>query len=124
MKDLGLPLDPKLTFIHHINLAIGKAYGMLGFIIRCSKEFEDPYTLKQLYSTYVRLILEYASEVWCSYYGIHKKRIEFLKYALRNLGKNNRLCAAPICRSIATYEFFGTQTRGQFSYVQIIKRCY
>lgn len=79
--------DPKLTLIPQTDLVIGRAYRMLGFFIRCSKEFKDPYTVKQLYTTYVRPILEYASEVWCPYYGVHKKRIEsiqkkFLKYEI------------------------------------------
>lgn len=56
-NDLGVILDQKSTFNLHIDNAIGRAFGMLGFFIRCSKEFRDPYT--QLYSTSVRPILEY-----------------------------------------------------------------
>lgn len=82
VMELGILLDKLITFVLHM---------MLGFIIRCSKELRDPYTIKKLYSTYVRPILEYVSEVWCPYYGIHKQRIEsvqkkFLEYAQRNLG--------------------------------------
>ena len=76
-------------------MIINKAYRMLGFIIRSSKEFDDPYTTKQLYCTFVRPILEFSSEVWCQFYQVHKNRIEsiqmkFLKFALRNLGWNSR----------------------------------
>lgn len=93
--DLGVFFDPKLNFIKDIDRRIAKAYGMLGFVIRCSKEFEDPYVIKSLYCCFVRPILEYASEVWSPYYGCHATRIEsiqkkFLLFALRNLGWRDR----------------------------------
>lgn len=53
MKDLGILLHPKLIFNPYIDLAIVRAYGMLGFIRRCSKEFKGP--SKQLYSTSLRI---------------------------------------------------------------------
>ena len=63
---------------------------MLGFIKRNCKDFSDPLTLKSLYVSFVRSILEYASPVWSPSYHCHSKRIEsvqkqFLLFALRRL---------------------------------------
>lgn len=93
--DLGVYFNLKMDFIEHMDQKIAKSYGMLGFLIRCSKEFKDPYVMKTLYCSFVRPILEYASEVWSPYYKVHINRIEsiqkkFLLFALRNLGWRDR----------------------------------
>lgn len=64
---------------------------MLGFIKRFCYNFRDPYTIKTLYISYVRSILEYCSIVWSPFSITHEERIEsvqkqFLLYALRKLG--------------------------------------
>ena len=64
--------------------------GVLGFIKRWSKEFNDPYITKTLYTSLVRPILEYGSCVWSPQYGVHQDHIEsvqknFLTFALRGL---------------------------------------
>ena len=93
VRDLGVILDSKLTFTDHYNTITHKANKMLGFIKRFSHNFQDPYTLKTLYITYVRPILEYCSIVWAPYQSLHEQRIEsvqkqFLLYALRKLNWN------------------------------------
>ena len=100
IKDLGVWFDGKMSFIENIDRIIAKAFAMLGFVIRCSKEFKDPYVLKSLYCCFVRSILEFSSGVWCPYYKVHISRIEsiqkrFLKFALRDLGWRDRLILPP-----------------------------
>lgn len=90
MKDLGVIFDVKLTFNAHLDAVISKAYSMLGFMIRLCTDFDDPYTLKTLYCSIVRSILEYSSVVWNPGYAVHSDRIEsiqrkFLLFALRRL---------------------------------------
>ena len=90
MRDLGVILDSKLTFVNHYNTIINKANSMLGFIKRFSYHFKDPYTIKTLFVSYVRSILEYCSIVWSPYQEVHINRIEsvqkqFLVFALRKL---------------------------------------
>ena len=90
VRDLGVILDSQLTFIEHYNTIINKANSTLGFIRRFAHNFQDPYTIKLLYITYVRPILEYCSIVWNPYSVVHEERIEsvqkqFLLYALRKL---------------------------------------
>lgn len=91
VRDLGVILDSKLTFVDHYNNITYKASNMLGFIKRFSFNFNDPYTIKTLYVTYVRPLLEYCSVVWAPYQVAHINRIEsiqkqFLLFALRKLG--------------------------------------
>lgn len=52
MKDLGVGFDSKLLFNTHIDTLIAKAESMLGFL--SAQEFHDPYTLKCLYTSFVR----------------------------------------------------------------------
>lgn len=89
--DLGIIFDPKLTFNLHIDSCVSRASSLLGFIKRWSREFDDPYIAKRLYTSLVRPILEYGSLVWSPNYRCHIDRIEsvqkqFLLFALRNLG--------------------------------------
>ena len=94
VKDLGVILDSKLTFVDHLNITINKANNMLSFIKRFSFHFKDPYTIKTLYVSYVRSILEYCCVVWAPYQETYINRLEsvqkqFLLFALRKLGWNS-----------------------------------
>ena len=60
-KDLGVIFDVKLTFNSHIDYITSRAYSMIGFIKRNSREFNDPFTFKTLYVSFVRSIFEYCS---------------------------------------------------------------
>jgi hypothetical protein len=84
-------MDNKMFLTGHIDVTVGRALAMLGFVKRLSCEIRDPYTLKTLYVSVVRPKLEYASCVWWRYYRAHIDRIEhvqrkFARYALRGLG--------------------------------------
>jgi hypothetical protein len=82
INDLGVIMDNKMTSAGHIDVMVGKALAILGFV--------KPYTLKTLYVSLVRPKLEYASCVWRPSHGAHINRIErvqkkFVGYALRGL---------------------------------------
>jgi len=84
-KDLGVIFDSSLSFTLHFSDIVKRSYRMLGFIIRNSQNFNNVLSLKILYFSYVRSILEYASQVWSPYYQNHIKELEniqrkFLKY--------------------------------------------
>ena len=90
VRDLGVRLDTKMTFIDHIDGLIAKAMSMLGFIKRICGNMDDPYTKKSIYCSLVRSILEYNGVVWSPAFAIHSKRIEsiqrnFTRFALRTL---------------------------------------
>ena len=83
--DLGIMFDSALTFVPHIGNTISKAYKILGFIYRNSKEFNKTQTLKTLFIALVRSRLEYGSIIWHTTYQVHVSNIEsiqrmFLKY--------------------------------------------
>jgi hypothetical protein len=89
-RDLGVFCDTELNFRLHLESIVNRANSALGFVKRWSREFSNPYVTKALYTTFVRPILEYASQVWSPYHGVHIKRIEsvqrrFLLFALRGL---------------------------------------
>jgi hypothetical protein len=91
INDLGVIMDSKVSFTGHIDVIVGRALAMLGFVKRLSCEFRDPDTLKTLYVFLVHPKLEYASYVWRPFYGAHIDRIErvqkkFVRYELRGLG--------------------------------------
>lgn len=77
-----------MSFTDHIDSQIAKARSMLGFVFRFTFEFKDPHTLRIIYQSLVRSILEFASVIWSPFYKVHCKRIEsiqkrFLIFALR-----------------------------------------
>lgn len=92
-KDLGVILDRKFTFSSHIDYIVNKAYKMLGFLKRNTREFSDSYALKSLYMAFVRSTLEYCCVVWNPYYANHSLRIEriqrsFTRYCFFKLNWN------------------------------------
>lgn len=62
-KDLGVVFQPSLKFNNHYSYISNRAYGVLGFVIRNSKNF-DISTVVRLYNALVRPHLEYASNIW------------------------------------------------------------
>jgi len=75
---------------------VNKARGVLAFIKRWSKEFDDPYVIKTFFISLVRPILEYCAPVWSPQYGVHIDRIKsveknFLIFALRRLNWDTSL---------------------------------
>lgn len=90
ISDLGVLFDKSLNFNGHIDRQCSKALSALGLIIRFSKEFNDPFTLKSLYEALVRPLIEFSSIIWNPIYKIRSDKIEriqkrFLRFALRKL---------------------------------------
>jgi hypothetical protein len=56
-------MDSKVSFTGHIDVTVGRALAMLGFVNRLSCKFRDSYNVKTLYVSLVRPKLEYASSV-------------------------------------------------------------
>jgi hypothetical protein len=82
IKDLGVIMDGKMSFLSYIEAII------MGFIKRISRDFRDPYTRKTLYISLVRPNLEHATCVWSPHQSVHSERLErvqhnFIRYAVR-----------------------------------------
>jgi hypothetical protein len=76
VKDLGFHLTPSLSFQNHINITIGKALKVLGFIKRNITNFTSIPCLRVLYFTLVRSILEYGMVVWHPYLAKDQLRLD------------------------------------------------
>lgn len=76
VKDLGIYLDSKLSFERHIDDIVSRSFRMLGFILRISRSFRSEETLKVLYFSLVRSIVEYATPIWNPFYHKYINRIE------------------------------------------------
>lgn len=76
VRDLGVVLDDKLSLSSHITSIIGKSLRMLGFIKRNSSDFVTVRSIKILYCSLVRSLLDYAASVWDPQYAFHIDRIE------------------------------------------------
>lgn len=85
IKDLGILLDPKLSFIPHLDFMCAKACRMLGFIKRNTRDFKDFLTLKSLFCSLVRSILEYGSIIWSPGYQVHINRLERVQRSFSRL---------------------------------------
>ena len=62
--DLGIVFTKDLHFKDHINTISDRAIRKLGFVIRNCREFQNVSTLKRLYTSLVRPLLEYATVIW------------------------------------------------------------
>ena len=90
IRDLGVIFDSKMSFIPHIDSLISKSRSRLGFIFRNTSAFSID-TLRVLYVSLVKPILNYASSLWSPFYRVHIDRIEavqrrFLQYCGFKLG--------------------------------------
>ena len=74
-KDLGVNIDPELTFKSHINLTIKKARKVSGMIIR-NINYKDKDIMVPIYKALIRPILEYGNVVWCPHLLKDIKAIE------------------------------------------------
>jgi hypothetical protein len=82
IKDLGVLLDSRMTYLCHIEAVISKSTRILGFIKHDSREFGDLYPYKVLYVSLVRPKLEYAAS---PHQGIHSARVERIQYSFVRL---------------------------------------
>jgi hypothetical protein len=61
IKDLGVIMDGRRSFLPHIEAIISKSSRMLGFTKRISRDIRGPYTHKTLYTSLLRQNLEHAA---------------------------------------------------------------
>jgi hypothetical protein len=90
IKDLGVIMDRRMSFLSKIEAVIWKLSRMLGFNKRISRESHDPYSHKTLYTALVRPNLEHAACVWSLHQSVYSERPErvphnFICYAVRRL---------------------------------------
>jgi hypothetical protein len=87
-------MDKKMNFSDHLDVRVGKAFAMLGFISRLSFEFRDPFTLKSLYTSLVPPNLENVR----LFYDVRVGKVELCRYGLYDI-----LCVAWVERILMIY---------------------
>ena len=87
IRDLGVILDDKLTFGHHVDEVVRKANRMLGLLIRsmqtapCMRGSRfDHRPVMTAYIAQVRSVIEYASVIWSGAAVSHMARLERLNH--------------------------------------------
>ena len=84
VTDLGVILTPDLNFDSHISSAVARALRLLGLIRRsCSREFSGA-TVRRLYLSLVRPMVEYASAVWSPHHANKVGRLERVQRCFLN----------------------------------------
>lgn len=82
IRDLGVLLDCKYTFAHHIEQLTAHARQVNGYIRRISNGRFSKETLKILYISYVRSKLEFSSPIWSPYQQVYIDDIESVQKQL------------------------------------------
>jgi len=97
IRDLGVEIDTGLSFDVHISKLVAKASARVGTLFR-GFSTRNPNLLRKAYITYIRPILDYASNVWSPFllkhiYALEKVQRRFTKRipALHNLPYAERL---------------------------------
>ena len=99
VTDLGVEINYNLKYDTHINNIIGKAYAWVGVFFKGFAS-RNLHLLRRAFITYVRPVLEYASNVWSPYLLKHINAIEKVEkqftqrmYSLSHLSYPERLAA-------------------------------
>lgn len=87
IRDLGVLIDQRFTFISHIEHVIASARQSIGCVKSVSRGKFSIETMKMLYAAYARSKLEFAAIIWDPYQRVYKDDIEsvqksFLLYLL------------------------------------------
>ncbi|XP_043477484.1 uncharacterized protein LOC122508276 [Leptopilina heterotoma] len=90
VRDLGVSFTNDFSFNERITETVSKATKSLGFIMRNASVFNKIITVKTLFLTLVRSMIEYACVIWSPFYVFNIIRLErvqnrFLRFAARLL---------------------------------------
>lgn len=92
-RDLGIPINEKMTFGGHIERATSRARQSMGYIKRISHGQFSVRVLKVLYTSYVRSKLEFASVIWDPNASVYRDYIESVQkqFVMFALGDRNNV---------------------------------
>ena len=87
IRDLGVFLDSKLTFAHHIDVTVAKANRMLGLLMRSMQLPQCPRSarfnhkaLTAAFNAHVGSVIQYASVIWSGAATTHLARLERVQH--------------------------------------------
>ena len=107
--DLGVLFTHDLNFKAHINNICNRALRSLGFVTRNTGDFSDAGTIRAIYFSIVRSLLEYCTPIWTPYQTTLTNKIEKINQKfLRLLKFKNYL--SHVDSYLSLLEIFNTQT--------------
>jgi len=80
IKDLGVLFSSDLSFKLNHEHMLSRSYKMLGFINRNTQKFKNPTTIKTIYCSLVRSVLEYASLIWSQSLSSHIHDLDNIQF--------------------------------------------
>lgn len=80
MKDLGIIFESSFKFDMHIDTVTTKAFKLLGFIKRSTKEFKNINSIINLYNALIKPILLYGSLIWSPHYDVGINKLEAVRH--------------------------------------------
>lgn len=96
-KDLGITIDPSLSFDRHINDCVKKANKIVGLLLR-TLVYKDKVIMVPLFKSLVRPIVEYGNSIWSPYLRKHIDCIEKIQrnftrkiYGMNGIDYSDRL---------------------------------
>lgn len=86
-KDLGIQVDEHLTFVNHVHLTAKKANKILG-MIKANFTSISMESIKPLYVSLVRPLLEYGTSIWAPHHKYLIEEIEAVQHRATKLVNN------------------------------------
>ena len=74
-KDLGIWIDPNLSFYSHTHYTVSRANRILSLISKCF-QYLDSTMILSLYKTIVHPIVEYGNVIWGPHFALDQQSIE------------------------------------------------
>ena len=90
-KFLGVIIDDKLTWIHHIDHVCKKVSKSIGILYKL-RRFLDTKSMINMYYCFTYPYLQYCNEVWGNAYACHLNRLKVLQNrVIRIIGRTDKL---------------------------------
>ena len=80
-RDLGIMIDSNLRFDAQVDAVVKKAARLMGFVMRCVKNFHLLEPILALFNQIVRPVLEYCTPAWNPSYSTYIDRIEAIQHS-------------------------------------------
>ena len=115
-KDLGVWVDNKLKFHHHVRVTVGKAGSLMSDLL-CSTVCRDPEFMVTLCVSHIRPIMDYCSVVWNNSYLGNTRLLESVQRRwTREIVTVQHLSYTERLKSVGPYSIYGRMLR-----VEIVK---
>lgn len=125
-KDLGIYLKCSMNYDLHVSKVKNKALQILGFIKRNCKGFKSCKSVKSLYCSMVRSIVEYCSPVWAPWQKTYIEQIEsvqkrFIRYLCNK--SNIDYFSDSYVTHLSTFNLTNLESRRKYLKLLMLHKC-